>query len=148
LTDADLGEVGVLAQLVDVDVLKLRPKAVYDVGNQVMRQGPGRCHLLDASVDAGRLKDADYNGEDAIAVDFLEPNHLVVDDFADDDPFQLHLDRHVSLAFNWHTTAEGARRAKRNREPRLDRRGPGYPLRLLVVGLRRIIESSPKSGQE
>ena len=38
-------------------------------------------------------------GNAAVAVDFLEHDDLLLVDLADDDPLQLHLDRHGSLAF-------------------------------------------------
>ena len=37
----------------------------------------------------------DQNRKRALAVDFLEIDHLLIVDFADDDPRQLHVDRHT-----------------------------------------------------
>src|SRR5207253_10882713 len=99
LPDAQLGEVGVIAQFVDVDVLQLGAEAVHDAGDQVVRERPRRMQFLDAPVNAGGLKDADHDRENAFAVDLLEPDHLVIDDLANNDALQLHLHRHRGLAF-------------------------------------------------
>src|SRR5207248_6342659 len=60
--DAELGEIGVIAQLADENVLQVAAHAVNDAGDKIMSQGPGRRHFFDAAVDAGRLENADHDG--------------------------------------------------------------------------------------
>ena len=71
-----------------------------------MRQRPRRFEALHAAVDAGGLEDADQDRERARPVDFLEIDHLLIVDLADDDPGQFHRDGHGGDPFNnagrWH----------------------------------------------
>jgi hypothetical protein len=50
--------------------------------------------VLDATVNTGSLKDADQDGKLAVAVDLAQVDDLLLVDFANDDPRQLHLDLH------------------------------------------------------
>jgi hypothetical protein len=62
--------------------------------DQVMRERPRRDDVLHPPVDAGRLKDADDDGKTALALHLAQDNDLLLVDFGDDDPLQLHLDGH------------------------------------------------------
>ena len=59
-----------------------------------MRQRPRRFEALHAAVDARGLEDADEDRKRRGAVDFLEIDHLLIVDLADDDPRQFHRDGH------------------------------------------------------
>ena len=57
----------------------------------------GRCGMiiiLDATVDVRGFEDPDQDRELTFAVNFLEVDDLVLCEFGDDDPSQLHLDGH------------------------------------------------------
>src|SRR5437868_4138858 len=69
-TDAQLGEVGVIFQLTDVNVAQLAPHVLDDAGDQIVGQGPRRRSAANPAVDAGRLEDADHDGEAALALHF------------------------------------------------------------------------------
>src|SRR5208337_1068532 len=99
--DAQLGKIGVVAQLADEDVLQFAAHVIDDAGHQVVSQRPGRRHALDAPVDAGGLEDDDDDGKAPVAFHFFQHDYLLIVDLADDDPFQFHLDRHGSLTFRW-----------------------------------------------
>src|SRR5262249_7344562 len=99
LADAELGEVGVVAQVADEDVLQVAAEMIDHAGHQVVSERPRRRHALDAAVDARGLEDADDDGKAAVAFHFLEHDHLLIMDLADNDPLQFHLDRHCSLSF-------------------------------------------------
>src|SRR3954454_3611363 len=63
--DAQLGEVGMVLELADVDVAQFATEVVDDAGHQVVGQWPGRRQAAHPAVDAGRLENADDNGETA-----------------------------------------------------------------------------------
>src|SRR6266404_1661641 len=63
-----------------------------------MRQRPGRFEALYAAIDARRFENADQNRKRPWAVDFLEVDHLLIVDLADDDPGQFHRDGHGGLS--------------------------------------------------
>src|SRR5206468_12585868 len=44
--DAELGEIGVIAQLADENVLQIAAHAVDDAGDKIMSQGSGRRHFF------------------------------------------------------------------------------------------------------
>ena len=50
--------------------------------------------ILDASVDIGGFKDSNQNWKLTFTVDFSQEDHLVVGQLGNDDPGELHLDRH------------------------------------------------------
>ena len=59
----------------------------------------GAATAPDESVDAGRFEDADHDRKAPLAVHLAKHDHLLIVDFADDDPFQFHLHGHGGLAF-------------------------------------------------
>src|SRR4029078_5471337 len=86
---------GMILELADYDILQLGPQVFVDAHQQIVRQRTGRMVLLDAAIDARGLGYVGQNRKGALAVDFLEIDDLLVVDFADDDPRQLHVDRHT-----------------------------------------------------
>ena len=97
-----------VAQVVDDNFLELAAEVADHVGQQIVRERPGRLDVLDAPVDAGRLEDADDDGEAALAVHLAQHDHLLVVDLVDDNALQLHLDGHGSLSFDSGGPDEGA----------------------------------------
>src|SRR5262249_27498542 len=137
--NAELGVVGVVAQLADVDIADFAAELLDDVGDEVVRQGPRRRQALDAAVDAGCLEDADHDGETALAVHLLEHDDLLLVDLADDDPLQLHVNGHGGLAFP--AGRDGAGRARFHPE------GPEIRPVLRLPNTRGIIVVLDKTGQ-
>src|SRR5437870_3762129 len=99
LANSELRVVGVVAQLVDVDILKFRAQVVDHIGDKVVGQWPWGVFFPDTASDAGRFEYADDDRKNPIAVDFLQPDHLMVDDLANDDPLKFHLYRHGQPRF-------------------------------------------------
>src|SRR5260370_15765417 len=99
LADAQPGEIGVLTQLVDVNVLQVAAEVVDDGADQIMRHGAGPHDSLDAPVDAQRLEQADHDGKRAFPVDLVEHDNLLIVDLVDDDSLQFHQNGHGSLSF-------------------------------------------------
>src|SRR5208283_1212974 len=97
VSDPQLGEIGVLAQLVDVNVLQLPSQKLDRVRQQVMSQRALGRLVLDAPVDARGLENADHDREHAIAFNFLEENDMLIAILVDDDPHEFHLDRHGKI---------------------------------------------------
>src|SRR5207247_907234 len=123
LADAQLGEVGVLAQVADEDVLQVAAELIDDVGDEIVGQRPGGLHALDAAVDAGGLEDADDDGEAAFAVHLPEHDDLLLVDLVDDDAFELHVDRHDVLTFGRGPSLLGPTLSTRFWNPRLSPTG-------------------------
>ena len=96
--DAQLREISVLAEFVDVDVLKIAAEIVDDAGNEIVGQGPGRLLALDATIDAGGLENADDNRKRALTFRLAQHNDVLIVDFINDDAFEFHQDGHGRLA--------------------------------------------------
>lgn len=58
---------------------------------------------LHATVDTGRLEDTDQDRERSLSVHLAEEDHLLIVNFTDDDPRQLHLYEH-GLSFRSQAT--------------------------------------------
>ena len=78
----------------DHDVLQLRAEFGDHALEQVVSQRPGRCRSGQPAIDAGRFEDSDQNRKRTLAADFPQVDNLLVVDFADDNPRQLHFDEH------------------------------------------------------
>lgn len=94
MADSQLRVVRVFTQLADKDVLKLAPKQLDDVREQVVSQRARGGQALHAAIDAGRLEDADHDGKRALAVHLLEEDDLLLVVLVDDDPREFHLQGH------------------------------------------------------
>src|SRR5512135_962352 len=86
VADPELGVVGVVAKLADVDVLQLAAEQLDRVSQQVVRQRSGGGQALDPAIDARRLEDADDDRERPLAVHLLEEDDLLLVVLVDDDP--------------------------------------------------------------
>ena len=89
------GIVGVLAQLADHHVLDFAAEALDGADEQVVRQGAGGLEVLYSAIDTGGLEDPDQDGKRTVAIDFFQIDDLLIIDFTDNDPRQLHGNRHV-----------------------------------------------------
>ena len=99
---ADFGEVGVLAQVADDDVLSFAAESLDRRLEQIVSQRALRIFLFDAAVDAGRLEQADQDWKHPLAIDFAEVDHLLVVEFADDDAGKFHRHEHgTPLVVDW-----------------------------------------------
>src|SRR5262249_11854075 len=129
MSNAEFREIGMLAEVVDINVLQLAAHALDDAGDKVIGGRPRVGDAFDATVDAGRLEDADDDREAAVAVDFLEGDDLLLVDLTNDDPPQLHLDRHERLP------CETVRRPWIIRRRAKDGQGRPAPGRTAPIGL-------------
>src|SRR5215204_1708301 len=86
-------------KVVDLDVIDFSTQGFDDTGEQVVGEGTGHGVALEAAVDGHSLGAADDDGELALAIDFFEPDELLVLHLADDDFVQFHLDGHVRAPF-------------------------------------------------
>ena len=88
------GVVSVIDHAGDDDVLQLGSDFGDYAFQKIVRQRPRRGRSGQPSVDAGRLEYPDQNRERAFATDLAQVDDLLIVDFADDDPRQLHFDEH------------------------------------------------------
>src|SRR6202035_1342245 len=94
LPDEDLGEEGVVLQVVDLDAFDLPAKLVDDAGQQIVRLRPRGGNALQAAVDGIGFVVPDHDGELPLAIHLLEVDDLLVLHLTNDDFMQFHLDGH------------------------------------------------------
>ena len=95
--DPEPGEVRVLFQVTDDDILDLPTQLLHHRCDEVVGERPGGLHALDPPLDAGRFEDPDHNWEATLPFHFFQDDHLVVVHLVDDDPTEFHLNRHSGL---------------------------------------------------
>ena len=88
------GVVRVVGHARDDDVLQIRSQIRDDTFQQIVRQRSWRWGGSQTAIDAGRFEYPDQNRKRAFAVDLTQVDNLLIVDFADDDPRQLHFDEH------------------------------------------------------
>ena len=92
--DSQHGVVSVIDHAGDDDVLQFGADFCDHAFQQIVRQRPRRGRGGQPSIDAGRFEDPDQNRKRTFASELAQIDHLLIVDFADDDPRQLHFDEH------------------------------------------------------
>ena len=92
--DSQHGVVRVVGHARDNDVLQIRSQIRDNTFQQIVRQRSRRWRGGQTSIDAGRFEYPDQNRKRAFAVDLTQVDNLLIVNFADDDPRQLHFDEH------------------------------------------------------
>jgi hypothetical protein len=88
------GIVRVIGHAGDDDVLQLRSQIRDDTFQQIVCQRPWRWWGGQSPIDAGRFENPDQNRKRTFAINLAQVNDLLIIDFADDNPRQLHFDEH------------------------------------------------------
>jgi len=91
LLDGDLRVEGVLAQFGYGDLDDLRAELAEDVGHEIVRHRSRRRGVLQLHQDRGRLRMADPDREEAIALDRLQENDRLPADEVEAHPVDVHL---------------------------------------------------------
>ncbi len=92
--DSQNGVVSVVHHAGDHDVLQLGTDSGDDALEQIVRQWSGRWWGRQTAIDAGRFEYPDQDRKRAFSVDLTQVDDLLIVNFADDDPRQLHFDEH------------------------------------------------------
>src|SRR5262245_54425203 len=106
MANPQLGEIGVLTQLVNVDVLHISPQEVDRARQQVVRQRTRRGLIAHAPIYARGFKQADHNRKHPLAIYLFQKDDMRVAGFVDDDARELHLNRHVATTFSFEAEKE------------------------------------------
>ena len=84
-------------EIVDHDLLQLGVEVFDDIGQQIMRHGPGRLHAVDATANGPSFIQADDDRELPLAVTFGEDDDLLIVVVTNDNAGEVHSDVHVGI---------------------------------------------------